>query len=112
MKTKQTTSAAPSERFRFIVFREKGVWYAVALEYNIVESGDDPQVVLYNLIEAVQGSLAVAKEICDKGACPVYTQEADPEYEAMWQHIQKNSAVPSPYEVYTAGTQYPVCQEG
>ncbi|NOY35410.1 MAG: hypothetical protein GXP44_00560, partial [bacterium] len=31
---------------RYIVFKDGATWYAVALEFNIVESGDDPREVL------------------------------------------------------------------
>ena len=28
-------------RVRVLIFKERGVWYGVALEFNIVESGSD-----------------------------------------------------------------------
>ncbi|MEK7175282.1 MAG: hypothetical protein AAB693_00550, partial [Patescibacteria group bacterium] len=42
-------------KFRHIVFQEKGIWYAVALEFNIVESADDPKLAFMNLLQAVEG---------------------------------------------------------
>ncbi len=31
---------------RSIIFREKGEWFGVALEFNIVEAGDSPEEVM------------------------------------------------------------------
>ena len=39
---------------RYIVFKDDGVWYAVALEFNIIESGDDPREVLVSLLKPLR----------------------------------------------------------
>ena len=72
---------------RYIVFREGNIWYAVALEFNIVEAGDDPREVLFSLFEAIQGYVKSARKI---GARPhILNQETDSEYEELWNRIHE-----------------------
>lgn len=87
---------------RYIVFKEKGTWYAVGLEFNIVESGEDPQVVLMSLFEAISGYVEAFRKI--KGARP-YTlnQKTDKEYEQLWSRLKSKTPIKSPYSVYTYG---------
>jgi len=47
---------------RNIIFREGKTWFGVALEFNIVETGDDAQEVMILLEEAVRGYLASARK--------------------------------------------------
>lgn len=71
---------------RYIVFKEKRQWYAVALEFNIVEAGDDPREVLLALFEAIQGYVKSAGKI---NARPhILNQNADIEYESLWAALQ------------------------
>src|SRR3989344_2218213 len=88
---------------RFIVFKEEATWYAVALEFNIVESGDDPREVLVLLFEAVQGYLNSFRKA--KVRPHVLNQKADPEYERLWKQLETKKYQPlrSPYTVYTFG---------
>ena len=87
---------------RYIVFKEKDTWYAVGLEFNIVESGDDPQIAMFELFEAITGYVEAFKKI--KGARPnVLNQEPDKEYEDMWNKLTSNAPIKSPYSVYTFG---------
>ena len=72
-----------SDSIRYIVFKEKSKWYAVALELNIVEAGDDPQVVLLSLFEAIHGYIKVA--VKNKLNISVLNQKTDKEYEKMWE---------------------------
>ncbi len=65
---------------RYVVFKENNVWYAVGLEFNIVESGDTPQESLLLLFEALIGYIEAARKIKFKN---VLNQEIDPEYEKM-----------------------------
>lgn len=74
---------------RYIVFCEDEVWYAVGLEFNIVESGDTPQEALLLLFDALAGYVDSAKKI--KARPNILNQKTDPEYEAMW----KVRAVPT-----------------
>lgn len=72
---------------RYIVFKEADVWYAVALEFNIVESGDDPREVLMLLFEAVGGYVCSARKF--KARPAILNQKANNEYEQLWQALQK-----------------------
>lgn len=88
---------------RYIVFREYNTWYAVALEFNIVESGDDPREVLLSLMEAIQGYVKSARKI--KARPNILNQISDPEYERLWKKLHQNKELPlkgSPF-VYTFG---------
>ena len=40
---------------RTIIFKDKDIWVGVALEFNIVETGDDPREVFLMLDEAIRG---------------------------------------------------------
>jgi len=67
---------------RYLVFKEDGVWYAVGLEFNIVEAGESPEAVLMSLFEAMNGYVISARKAKIKN---VLNQEPAPEYEKMWQ---------------------------
>lgn len=90
-------------RFRYIVFKDSGTWYAVALEFNIVESSDDPKLAFFNLLQAIDGYIASMKKI--KGAMNYSTlnQKADSEYEKIWLQLQSKKAVKSPYQINMFG---------
>lgn len=80
------------------MFKERDAWYAVALEFNMVESGDDPREVLLRLFEAVRGYVRSARKA--KLSSDILNQEPDPEYEAMWE----GRKTPKP-SIYTFGEQ-------
>ena len=84
--------------FRHIVFREGTVWYAVALEFNIVESSDDPKLAFMNLLQAVSGYVASCKKINGARVSPL-NQKTDPEYENLWKILNSSKPVKSPFEV-------------
>lgn len=67
---------------RYIVFQENEVWYAVGLEFNIVESGDTPQEAMILLFEAFSGYIESAKKI--KMRPGILNQKPDSKYEKMW----------------------------
>ena len=73
---------------RYIVFKENNVWYAVGLEFNIVESGDTPQEAILLLSEALSGYVESAKKI--KSRPNILNQTTDRVYETMWQNSQKD----------------------
>ena len=79
MKSKNTLEKGNT---RYIVFQEDDCWYAVGLEFNIVESGDDPQEALLLLFGALKGYVASAQKI--KARPGILNQATDPEYEALW----------------------------
>ena len=94
--------------FRHIVFKDGDTWYAVALEFNIVESSDDPKLAFFNLLQAVAGYIQSAKKI--KGSrFQSLNQKADEEYEKLWSILnapkKTNSTKPikSPYLVNMYG---------
>lgn len=91
---------------RYIVFQDKedSAWYAVALEFNLVESGDDPQQALFALFEAIRGYMTSAEKI--KAQPHILNQTPDPEYERMWaadQEAKNNRGVP--YNIFVTGRQ-------
>lgn len=88
---------------RYIVFREGGVWYAVGLEFNIVESGDSPKEALLLLLDALRGYVESARKI--KARPSVLNQKSDKEYEEMWRALESNREPESPGPVYTFGRQ-------
>ena len=47
---------------RTIIFKEKGQWFGVALDFNIVEAGDDPREVMIMLDEAIRGYVDSARK--------------------------------------------------
>ena len=79
MKHKNTLQ---SGSVRYLVFRDAGVWYAVGLELNIVESGSTPEEAFLLLAEAVQGYVESARKI--KARPHILNQRSDPEYETKW----------------------------
>lgn len=85
-------------KFRHIVFREGKTWYAVALEFNIVESNDDPKLAFLSLIQAVAGYVASCKKIKGSRISPL-NQKTDPEYEKLWLILNSPKPIKSPFEV-------------
>ena len=84
--------------YRWMIFKDaaSGEWVGVALEFNIVVTGDDPQVVEAELTEAVVGYLESAKK-AEKGFRPehvnaVLNQSIDEEYEMRWKANQGSFA--------------------
>lgn len=94
--------------FRHIVFKDGDTWYAVALEFNIVESSEDPKLAFFNLLQAVSGYIESAKKI--KGTrFQSLNQKPDEEYEKLWSIItapkkaNSTKSVKSPYLVNMYG---------
>jgi hypothetical protein len=75
---------------RHIIFKENGIWYGVALEFNIVEEGDNPVEVMASLFEAIQGYVETAQK-CKAGAAPL-NQEPDKEYQKLWEKLAEAQA--------------------
>lgn len=72
---------------RFMVFQENKSWYAVGLEFNIVESGSTPQEAFMLLQEAIRGYVEAAKKLRVRQSMinEVLNQNVDFEYEKMWE---------------------------
>ena len=97
-------------RFRWMIFKDRESWVGVALEFNIVITGDDPRVVETELHEAVTGYLESAKKLKGFRSQQVNTllnQNADKEYESKWAVARKamQKDIPSPFSsnIYKAG---------
>ncbi|MFA5936617.1 MAG: hypothetical protein WC822_01925 [Candidatus Paceibacterota bacterium] len=88
--------------FRHIVFKDGDTWYAVALEFNIVESSDDPKLAFFNLLQAVDGYIESAKKI--KGSrFQSLNQQTDQEYEKLWANLHSPKPIKSPYLINMYG---------
>lgn len=85
-------------KFRHIVFRDGDTWYAAALEFNIVESSDDPKLAFLNLLQAVDGYVKSANKIKGSRLAPL-NQKSDPEYEKLWTILTSPKPIKSPFEI-------------
>lgn len=89
-------------QIRNIIFKEGDTWYAVALEFNIVESGKDPREVMLLLDEAMRGYIKAATKARLHDS--VLNQETDPEYEMLWKSIESKKPIKSPFKIYSSGS--------
>lgn len=88
--------------FRHIVFKDGDTWYAVALEFNIVESSDDPQLAYLQLVQAVMGAVFSLKKV--KGnRYAALNQKGDKEYEDLWKKLNSPTPIKSPYQIAMYG---------
>ena len=84
-------------KYRWIVFKKGLEWIGAALEFNIVQVGNDPNLVYLELQEAVRGYLEAAQKIKgfrERAVTPVLNQEPDEEYEALWNQAQSLTQKP------------------
>lgn len=71
---------------RCIIFKEGDTWYGVALEFNIVEEGQDPLAVQASLYQAIRGYVQTARKFKMR---PIsLNQKPDREYEELWGVLQ------------------------
>jgi hypothetical protein len=87
---------------RNIIFKEGDTWYGVVLEFNIVESGNDPREVMLLLDEAMRGYVGGARKA--KLSLSVLNQKTDPEYEELWTKIVSKKSLRSPLKVYSSAS--------
>lgn len=90
-------------QFRHIVFKDNGVWYAVALEFNIVESSDDPRLAYFSLLQAVDGYIAAMRKVKGARNFTALNQTPDPEYQKLWDTLASGKPVKSPYQINSFG---------
>lgn len=83
---------------RCITFKDGDTWYGVALEFNIVEAGDDAEVARINLEEAMKGYVETQQKIKGSRVSPL-NQKPDKEYESLWNLLNSPKPAPLPYEV-------------
>ena len=84
MKYKNTLK---NGKVRYIIFKEDDTWYGVALEFNIVEEGDNPLQVMASLFEAIQGYVETAQKL--KLRPMPLNQKPDEEYQKLWDKLEK-----------------------
>jgi len=87
---------------RYIVFKDGDTWYAVGMEFNIVESADDPRIALLNLFDAMHGYVESCKKVKGSRLSPL-NQMPDAEYEKLWSILNAPKATKSPYQISTFG---------
>lgn len=87
---------------RCIIFKDGDTWYGVALEFNIIESADDADVVRFNLNEAIQGYVESQKKLKGTRVSPL-NQKPVKEYADLWRDLVANRPIPSPYKVKSFG---------
>lgn len=88
--------------FRHIIFKDGDTWYGVALEFNIIESGDDAQIALFNLLQAVKGYIEACAKLKGARYAPL-NQKTDSEYEKIWTILNSKKQIKSPYQVSMYG---------
>ena len=105
MKAMKYKNTLQKGSVRYIVFKEAGQWYAVGLEFNIVEFGNDPREVLLSLFEGIQGYLSAARKV--KARPYILNQKSDPEYEQLWKALEAGNkeSVSNKLQVATFGRQ-------
>ena len=91
---------------RYIVFKEGKTWFGVALEFNIIETGNDPQEVVFLLFEAIQGYIESIRKVKGLRDFSALNQKPDKEYENLWSLIKTNKPIPSPFVIYTCGQKF------
>ncbi len=79
------------------------MWYAVALEFNIVESADDPKLAFFNLLQAVDGYIDSMRKIKGSRNFGALNQTPDPEYQKMWDIVTSTKPIKSPYQISMYG---------
>ena len=96
--------------YRWIVFKKGTQWIGAALEFNIVQVGDDPNLVYLELQDAVRGYIEAAQKIKgfrEKAITPLLNQKAEEAYEELWSKAQsstKTAGISLPAGVFDFGT--------
>ena len=86
---------------RCIIFKEAGIWYGVALEFNMVEQGQDPLAVMASLNQAIAGYIETARKY--KMRLFALNQKPDKEYEDLWNNLTEHKKIPIEKQVYQFG---------
>lgn len=86
---------------RTMIFKEGDTWVGVALDFNIVETGDDPREVFIMLDEAIRGYVISAQKA--KLRPHVLNQIPDKEYLALWDKITMGKKIPSMIHMHSFG---------
>ena len=88
---------------RYIIFKEDNTWYGVALEFNIVEDGDNPVEVMASLFQAIRGYIETARKL--KMRPMPLNQKLEKEYKELWDKLEKRKmeSITSSKQIYTFG---------
>jgi len=89
---------------RFIIFKEADTWYGVALEFNIVEEGDNKAEVIAALFEAIQGYVETARKL--KMRPMPLNQEPDKEYKDLWNRLEEAKRITKQEEISFGYTRF------
>ncbi len=87
---------------RIISFKKRGLWYAVALEFNIIETGKSFSEAMQQLQESIEGYVETVKK-ANLRPHPL-NQIPLKEYEQIWKNHEKKinkKGIPSPFYVGT-----------
>ncbi len=90
-------------KVRYIVFKDKDIWYAAGLEFNIVESGDSPRIAMNNLFDSMDGYVEAVRKLKGTRVSPL-NQEIDPEYEKMWNILESGKKIKQSLIINSYGT--------
>lgn len=85
---------------RTIIFKEDGVWYGAALEFNIVVDAQRKASAISRLNSAIKSYLEAASKV---NSSKVLNQKPDAEYEKLWNLADQNKAIPSPIQIDSIG---------
>lgn len=88
---------------RYIIFKEDNTWYGVALEFNIVEDGDNPVEVMASLFQAIRGYIETARKL--KMRPMPLNQKPEKEYQELWNKLEKRKMerITPSKQIYTFG---------
>lgn len=80
-------------RVRSVIFwdTDDRTWYAAALEFNLVESGDTPNEAMEMLTGAMKAYLSAIRK--EKLPLKFLNQKPFPEYEKLWKQSQSQKPV-------------------
>ncbi len=82
-------------KVRFMIFKKGNSWYGVALEFNIVEVNKNPEIVLFDLLDAISGYVESA--IKNKIDISMLIQKVDKGYESIWAKTTRKKQSPLVY---------------
>ena len=94
-----TSNSYQKGSVRCIIFKEDNTWFGAALEFNIVETGEDPREVMVLLDEAIRGYITSGKKSNIRQH--ILNQVVDPEYEHLWLGKDEPGLIPSPIQVHS-----------
>ncbi len=91
--------------YRWIVYyhTKDKCWYGVALEFNLVVSGESKVDAFAELQEAVPGYIESANAIKGLHDFDFLNQTPEAEFKKIWDVSQKNEEIKSPYSSLISG---------